>query len=356
MKILHSADWHLDSPLQGYSDSQKAMLRQGLLAVPGKVAELCRRESCQMMLLAGDLFDGAYSRESYRAVYRALEEVQVPVFVAPGNHDYMGMRSPWEQEIWPDNVYIFSRQQVESVAVPELDCRVYGAGFTGMDCTALLENFRLQGQETYHLGVFHGDPAASNSPYNPVSTLQVQQSGLSYLALGHIHKAGSFRAADTLCAWPGCPMGRGFDETGEKGVLIAEIGQHTLTRFVPLNLPEFWSMQAEAGENPQDTLQKILPSVGNENFYRITLLGECGKVDIPALMEAFGEFPNLQLRDETREPLDIWKNAGQDSFEGIYFGLLQKALEEADPEEKETILLAARISRQILEGQEVKLP
>jgi hypothetical protein len=52
--------------------------------------------------------------------------------------------------------------------------------------------------------------------------------------------------------------------------------------------------------------------------------------------------------------VDIWGSAGQDSFEGVYFGLLRQAMEE-DPQ-REEILLAAKLSRQLLEGQEVVLP
>ena len=138
MKILHSADWHLDSPLGGFSEEQAKFLRAELLKVPDRVAALCKSENCDLLLLAGDLFDGAYSRESYRALYSALERMAVPVFVSPGNHDYCGMESPWEREIWPDNVRVFTKEKIESVAVPGLDCRVYGAGYESMDCPGLL--------------------------------------------------------------------------------------------------------------------------------------------------------------------------------------------------------------------------
>ena len=66
MKILHSADWHLDSPQPG--------LRQQLKSIPGKIAELSRREGCDLVLLSGDLFDGPYTRESLDAVRTALKE------------------------------------------------------------------------------------------------------------------------------------------------------------------------------------------------------------------------------------------------------------------------------------------
>ena len=68
------------------------------------------------------------------------------------------------------------------------------------------------------------------------------------------------------------------------------------------------------------------------------------------------EFPNLLLRDRTIPPLDVWGSAGQDTFEGRYFKLLQDMLSDADEEKQREIYLAAEISRKILDGQEVVLP
>ena len=104
IKILHTADWHIDAPLRNFTDLQRRELRSSLLEMPGKIADLCLREGCDLVLLAGDIFDGPYSREGYEAVYRALERMEVPVFVAPGNHDPYREVSPWVRERWPDNV------------------------------------------------------------------------------------------------------------------------------------------------------------------------------------------------------------------------------------------------------------
>ena len=202
------------------------------------------------------------------------------------------------------------------------------------------------------MGVFHGDPTQVNSPYNPVTKAQVAISGLAYLALGHVHKGEAFRAGDTLCAWPGCPMGRGWDEQGDKGALIVTIEDTALMRFVSLNTPQFHDLSVDISAG----VGSVLPAVANEDYYRITLIGEGEKPDLAAIRAEFGTFPNLELRDETVSPLDIWAGAGEDSFEGVYFGMLQAALEQASEEDKEKILLAAKLSRQLLEGQEVALP
>ena len=349
MKLLHSGDWHLDSPLQGRSESQASLLRGELLKIPEKLCALCKEERCDLVLLSGDLFDGAYTQATYRVVYDALERMGVPVFIAPGNHDFISPDSPYEKESWPENVHIFKKQQVQWVDVPHLGLRVYGGGFESMDCESLLEDVRAEGLA---VGVFHGDPTQVNSPYNPVTKAQVAASGLAYLALGHVHKADAFQAGNTLCAWPGCPVGRGWDEEGEKGALIVSLEETAQIKFVPLDTPKFYDLRVDFSRG----IGSVLPAIPGDDFYRITLTGEAEQADLESLRAEFSAFPNLVLRDETRKPVDPWENAGEDHFEGMYFGILKQMLDTADEEEKSRILLAAKLSRQILDGQEVVLP
>ncbi len=351
LKILHTADWHLDSPFTGFSQAQREVLKQRQREIPRKVAEACRRENCQMMLLAGDVFDGVPNRDTVDSLKAVLGSIAVPVFIAPGNHDFIGPDSPW-LEVWPENVHIFAGP-ISSVSLPELDCRVYGAGYESMDCGPLLARFQREGDERYHIGVLHGDPVQKNSPYCPITNAQVRSSGLDCLALGHIHKAGFFRAGQTLCVWPGCPMGRGWDEAGEKGVCVLTLEEEAQVQAVPLDTLRFHNLQADVEGGAEEALEKLLPGAGSQDFYRITLTGY-GSVDPAALRRRFPEFPNLELRDETRPPLDIWAGAGADTLEGVYFRLLQEEL-EASPDNREIIQRAAEISRRLLDGREVQL-
>ena len=348
MKLLHSADWHLDAPLLGRDPA----LRQALLSVPKLVAQAARNEGAQLLLLSGDLFDGPATLESISAVRDALEELDIPVCITPGNHDHIGPQSPWEQTIWPKNVHIFTRESLESLVFPELNCRVWGAAFAGPEAPGLLEGFHSQGEETYQVGLLHGDPTQAQSPYCPITGGQIAASGLSYLALGHIHKGGSLRVGNTLCAWPGCPMGRGFDETGIKGVLSVTLSESGAdAKFIPLDTPRFYDL-----EIPADALADTLPAQGSDDYYRITLTGESEPLDLAALEAEYSRFPNLTLRDRTSPPLDLWAAAGSDTLEGLYFAMLRDMLEGASEEEARQILLAAKLSRQLLEGQEVRLP
>lgn len=353
LTFLHAADLHLDSPFVGFPEEQRELLMKAQASLPDRIEVICHSQGAQLLLLAGDVFDGPYRAETARALADALEDCRIPVFISPGNHDYLGADSPWEREIWPDNVHIF-RGNLSYVDLPELQCRVYGGGFTGMDCPGLLEGFRAERPFAHTLAVLHGDTTSARSPYCPITASQIAQSDLDYLALGHIHQAGSLRAGRTLCAWPGCPMGRGWDETGAKGILKVTLGETEKLTPIQLGLPRFYTESVNIDQGI-DGLDRILPAEKSRDFYRITLTGS-GEVDIPGLYRKYAGHGFLEFRDRTRPKRDLWDCAGQDSFQGVFFELLRRKMEEAPPGEVETYRLAAELSRKLLDGEEVLLP
>lgn len=347
LKILHSADWHLGASFSAFSEDQQQMLKQAQRSLPGRIGDICRAEGCDLALLSGDLLDGTVSRDWVRLLRDGLAAFEVPVLISPGNHDCCIPGSPWLEEKWPENVHVFSGA-LSSVVIPELDCRVYGAGYESMDCQPLLEGFRAEGQERYCLAVLHGDPLRPDSPYCPVTREQVQESGLDYLALGHIHKRGQMAAGGTLCGWPGCPMGRGWDETGEKGVYLVTLEEGASAQFLPLDTPRFYQMEAVFSTDAAEDIRRVLPVGGSQDFYRVLLTGrgtlETNSVKLP-------EYPNLQWINRVKPPVDLWQETQSDSLMGIYFRILQERMEMDN-----RALLAAELSRRLLDGEEVALP
>lgn len=353
IKILHSADWHLDSPL---NRSGAELLRQTQQALPEKIVRLAQAEGCSLLLLSGDLFDGDYSRDTLRTVQRALGRAGMPVLISPGNHDPWAPGSVWQEPGWPDNVTVFTKQHLEALILPELDCRIYGAGYQSMDCPALLSDFVADGSQKWRIGLLHGDATNAASPYCPITAAQVRHCGLHYLALGHIHKTGSVRAGGTLCAWPGSPMARGFDETGPRGVLLVTLDEQVHAEFLPLDVPQFHVLETSAGDDPLSRLSALLPAAGSSDFFRVRLTGAANPPDLDALAAALPQFPNLELIDDTVPEADIWSAAGEDTLEGLYFRFLRDAMQGQDADVCDCLRLAASISRKILDGQEVTLP
>ena len=356
MKILHSADWHLDAPLSSLEETAAQTLRQEMKKIPEKIGAICKQEQCDLMLLTGDLFDGAWSRQTLEGVQTVLEKLEIPVVITPGNHDFCAPGSPYLENNWPENVHIFKKPQIESIALPELNCRIYGAGYEAMDCPGLLKRFRAEGQEKWHIGALHAEAGNTASTYCPITKYQIQESGLDYLALGHIHKQGSLPGGETVCVWPGCPMGHGFDETGEKGVLIVTLDAGVHVQPVRLDTPRFYDLDTDVGDDPVAALAGVLPAVECGDFYRVTLCGYSDPLDLQALRTRFSHIPNLILRDETIPQVDLWGNADQDSLEGLLFAALKEQLDSPSPEVSSRALLAAQICRRILDGQEVRLP
>lgn len=355
IKILHSADWHLDAPMTGFDPLMAAALQKESQQLPDKIVSLCKQENCDLLLLAGDLFDTVPSRETVLTVRSALERLDIPVIITPGNHDFCGANSPYLTESWPKNVHIFKKAQIESIVLPELDCRIYGCGYEAMDCPGLLKHFQPEGTEKHQIGVFHAD-ATTASTYFPITRQQLQECGLAYVALGHIHKQGSISAGKTLCLWPGCAMGRGFDELGAKGVIIATLDETVEAKFTPLDTPRFFDETVDAGEDPAAALYGVLPAIESSDFYRITITGYSEKIDIAALTQQFSHIPNLTLRDTTLPLPELWKNIDSDTLEGMLFAALKESADSPSEVLSQRANLAARICRSILDGQEVVLP
>lgn len=352
IKFLHAADLHLDSPFASLPPEKAAARRREQRQLLDEIVALCDQEGCDILLLAGDLFDsGAARRDTWDELTRSLRNCRARVFIAPGNHDFCAPGSPY-YENWPDNVHIFRSPSPTSVSLDGLNTVVWGAAFTSATSGPLLEGFRVEDENRCNLMVLHGDAANPSSLYNPVTAGQIAESGLDYLALGHIHSAsGACSAGKTVYAWPGCVMGRGFDETGEKGVYMGTLTENgcTLT-FRPLSGRRYEILRVEAGDDPLASIQGKLPAKTENDIYRIILTGPAQPPDLRALeRELSPRFFGLTLRDETVPLRDLWAEAGDDGLKSLFLSLLA-ARRESDPALYE---LAARLGIAAMEGWEV---
>lgn len=360
--LIHAADFHLDSAFGGLPPERARQRRRESRELLDRLADLARAEQADLVLLAGDLFDGErVYPETIERLQEALASISCPVFIAPGNHDPYTARSPYAAMEWPENVHIFRRGELEAVELPGLKCVVHGGAFTAPDRQdEALAGFSVQEDGLLHLLCLHGDVNAPGSEYGPISKEQIAGSGLDYLALGHVHQySGLQRLGGSFWAYPGCPEGRGFDELGDKGVLVGRLERGRMeARFVPLCRRRYQILRADVtGTTPRQALERVIPPTAAEDACRIIFTGECGPegVDLPALEEAYGSrFYVLQLRDETRLARDIWERAGEDSLRGLFLRDLRERYDAASgEEERERITLAARFGLAALDGRDM---
>ena len=153
LKVIHGADFHLDAPFHALPPEKAAGRRAEQRELLFRLAELANREGADLVLLSGDLFDGAeIYGETLEALEKALGSIRGQVFIAPGNHDFWSARSPYAALEWPENVHIFTEPHLETVELPELGCTVYGAAFTGAHRSdRVLEGFHAPEDGKIHL-------------------------------------------------------------------------------------------------------------------------------------------------------------------------------------------------------------
>lgn len=226
IRILHAADLHLDSPFDALSEEKAALRRREQRELLRSLAGIRAEQKADLVLLSGDLFDSdAAWAETEELLRLTLSEMGVPVFIAPGNHDYFSSAGRWARLRLPDNVHVFTAPDFDCVVLEELNVRVWGAAFTDNTAEGRLDELRIPRQDGFtELVCIHGEVGVPGSRYYPITEREIAATRADYIALGHNHTCSGLRkAGSTYYAWPGCPEGRGFDECGEKGVLIVDV-------------------------------------------------------------------------------------------------------------------------------------
>ena len=338
LTFLHAADFHLDSPFHALPPDQAAERRQEQRQLLTRLADAARQSQADLIFLAGDLFDSQRVRpETIQALYQVLEELEAEVFLSPGNHDPYTKVSPYHKFTWPSHVHFFTTPTPQRVELPQLGAVVYGGAFTAsyrMDSP--LAGLHAQEEGLAAFGCFHGDPASAHSRYGPIPQKEIAASGLDYLALGHLHTAsGLLRAGKTWYAWPGCPEGRGFDETGDKGVYLGqwEAGRVKL-EFLPLARRRYLTPQIDiTGRDPADALEAYIRTARPEDILCITLTGQRdpeAEPDLTALTAlASSYFYSASLYDNTCLSQSIWARRDEDTLTGLFLRAMAQRLQEA---------------------------
>lgn len=361
LTFLHAADFHLDSPFHALPPDQAAERRQEQRQLLSRLADTARQAEVQLIFLAGDLFDGQRARpETVQALYQVLEELEAEVFLAPGNHDPYSPSSPYGKLTWPDHVHIFTTPAPQRVELPQLGAVVYGGAFTSpyrMD--GPLEGFHAQEEGLAAFGCFHGDLSSIHSRYGPIRQEEIAASGLNYLALGHSHSAsGLQRVGKTYYAWPGCPEGRGFDETGDKGIYLGQLsGGRVTLDFVPLARRRYLTPSLDiTGRDPAQALEAFIHTARPEDILRISLTGARdpdNEPDLTALTAlASGYFYSASLYDNTTLSQALWARMEEDTLTGLFLRNMARRLQEVAPEERPLLERAVRFGLAALEGRE----
>lgn len=247
MRILHTADWHLGRQFHNVSllEDQSHVLDQ--------VVDVARRESVDVVIIAGDVFDRSVPPAAATTLlddvlHRFTADGKIDVIVIPGNHDGAERLGFGARAMAKSGIHIRHRFDAEPLVLHDahgpvsFHCLPYADPaavntWLGTTCAshdaamaALLDAAVEPGGGARQVLVAHcfvtgGDTRESERPLSVGGADRVSASRFEpfhYTALGHLHNAQSFLGGRVR--YPGSLMKYSFSESEDaKSVLIADI-------------------------------------------------------------------------------------------------------------------------------------
>lgn len=257
VKFLHAADLHLDSPLRGlerYDGAPVERMRGATRRAFENLVDLCIEEEVELLLLAGDLYDGNWKDYStglfFAAQLSRLRQAEVRVVWIRGNHDAASQITRHLR--LPDNATELSTRAPQTLVLEALGVAVHGRGFPERAVTAdLAESYPRALDGLLNIGLLH--TCASGRPghdaYAPCRLETLTDKGYDYWALGHVHAREELSRAPWV-VFSGNLQGRHVRETGAKGATLVRVenGRITAVEHRALDAVRWAVVEVDAAE------------------------------------------------------------------------------------------------------------
>lgn len=351
MKIIHTSDLHINSPLNTRLSPDKVRKRQReIIETLGRMAEEAERLGAELFIIAGDLFDSerisASSRERVLGIIESHKGIDF--LYLPGNHERNSLSECGL--LLPENLKIFDTGWTY-FKYGELTV----SGRQGLSAD-MFDTLRTDGG--VNICVLHGALGQHSSP-DTVGIKDAACRGIDYIALGHYHSYSVTRVdKNCIAVYSGTPEGRGFDEAGECGfVLIDTDGGEVRHRFIPFCMRAVRSVSVDitgVGRrlDLENGISKELSGISSQDLVRVTLTGSRDPrlfYDVNSLAERWETaFFCFELCDKSKIAIDFEALKYDKSLKGEFIRLCLSKTDLSD-EDRELII---RTGLSALSGEE----
>jgi DNA repair protein SbcD/Mre11 len=283
MKILLVSDVHLDAPFAWAKPDVARRRRQALRDALARAIQLAIEERVDVVFCGGDLFEhDRVSPDTGQFLRAQFERVHpVPIYIAPGNHDWLGPESLYRRVRWSPNVHLFEERRLTPVTLDD-GLILWGAAHVApAGAPNFLEGFKVD-RSAVNVALFHGSDLGllaregeCKHPHAPFRAADISDAGLNFAFLGHYHTP---QDADHF-SYPGNPEPLTFGELGDRGVVIADIhddGGVTTTRHaVAVSQVHDLRIDVTGAASRQQIRSRIEEALNELGGYaRVTLTGE----------------------------------------------------------------------------------
>ena len=368
MKILHTADWHIGQKLHERSrlDEHEQFLDWLL--------ETIQEREVDLLLVSGDIFDTSLpSAEAtnlyYRFLYRLFNETDTYTVITAGNHDSARHLEAPREFLKMGRIHVIGLASEASRCVlpfPPDDPCVMVAGvpyLTETDLPHVSYETEIERNDRYRerLKSFYAECVAcmpTELPKILMGHLFVQggkvtdserniqiggataihandfPDGVSYVALGHLHRPQTIKGTDYPIRYSGSPIPLRFNETGyRKSVYLLELSE--AGRFIrdeDIEIPIFKELCTVAGDE-ESVLWEARTQTWDDKYIQVKLTLDTPRVGISdEIRQAFserggevlivevqlpevGEGPTIPVED-MKHPVEIFEQFHRTNFDG----------------------------------------
>jgi len=377
-RFIHTSDIHLDTSFAGSGLPSRLgdRKREAIRGTLKRILEDARRETIDLVMIAGDLFEiDRVTPDTIEFLKQQFENAApIPIFIAPGNHDPYLTQSPYALESWPANVHIFSEEEFRSVELPGKDVRVTGFAFTRTRVPEpVFKNLPVLPADCRNFVLVHGSDSSGVPPgksaHGPFVVGDIAGKNISYCALGHYHQQRRLpNPIDGTQIWySGIPEGRAWDEQGICGYLLGEIGEDNAiaVRSCPTSQYSFVSIALNCDgfasrEQIVDGILKLRGSAFDEkSILRVRLEGspdpklDLSKSEIEERLADAAVF--IAWDDRTLPALDFEEMARERTLCGSFVRAMNHRIGTARAEDRAMLERARLYGAQALLGREVRI-
>lgn len=318
MKIIHTADIHLDSPLAQVKDS--ATRRYELLLALSNLTEYANNNDVSAIIVAGDLFDNQFASDAtISGVAEIVKRSKASWFVLQGNHasptPYVKLKSLVPQINIFGNDWTYFELNNVTICGREL----------GVDDIASYGKLALD-KSRYNIVVLHGD--VDDDCYGLIDRKALAKSNANYVALGHRHALAKYGFGAVKACYSGVLEARGFDEPEHTGFVLIDTDKDEI-RFVEQYIRRIQTVTVDVTNVANDIalstkIADVVAGVDNRNYLNVVFCGALQNgvhLEVVARNSLENKFFALRIDNQTTTAYDLTAIANEVSLRGEFVKL-----------------------------------